>query len=275
MKTIDVMIYSKDRPCQLDLLLRSIKDQFLNVGKVAIIYKYSNVDFEKGYDKVFSTEYGFDKPLFTFKEYNFSVDLKSILLHLSENVLFLCDDDVFIAKTELSDDILEELEDARVNAISLKSGLHLTHQYPNIKVELPTNFIKKQPYLMWEWKHNRPDIDWGYPTCINSFIFNKSYYLELLNQIEFNHPTILEARLNTHRDKLRPIMVGLDSLKVLNIPCNRLQTVNDTPYGIEYSFTIEELNSKFLTGYRISTKNIYDKIVDRPNLDIAFEFEKE
>ena len=278
MTPVDILIYSKDRALQLDLLLRSIKKNFKNANKVVVLHKWSNNDFEAAYNKLFTNALVYKKyeldiiPLY---ETNFKEDLKDILTHLSTpNFLGLCDDDVFIKKCDISE-ALHELENEQVNAISLKSGYNITHHYPNIVVPFPQNFIQVLPFLKWNWKTQPRPTDWGYPTCINSYIYNVKYYLSLLEKIEVNHPTVLEAQCNTIREFFRPIMIGVRETCLLNIPCNRLQTVNDTPYGTEYAFTTEELNQKYLDGYIIDTNNIYNKEVDRPNLDIGFKFKKE
>jgi hypothetical protein len=270
---VDCLIYSKDRALQLDLLLRSIEKHFKNIGKIAILYKYSNDNFKKGYDKVLNNnEYKLN--IFSCLETNFKVDLVDLLLSFTtENFLGLCDDDVFIEPCDITETI-HHLQHKDINAISLKSGLNITHHYPDIPVAHPT-FIEMKPFLKWDWTKQPSHVDWGYPTCINSYIFNIGYYLSLLDKIEVNHPTVLEAKCNTIRNKFRPIMIGTRETKLLNIPCNRLQTVNNTPFGVQHAFTTEELNQYLLDGYVIDTENIYGLKVDRPNLDIAFKFKKE
>jgi len=55
---VDVLIWAKDRACQLDLLLRSIKDHFLGYNKIYIRYDYTSPEFKKGFQKVIDKDYG-------------------------------------------------------------------------------------------------------------------------------------------------------------------------------------------------------------------------
>ena len=50
---INIVIFSKDRACQLELFLRSMKNFFFewSLCKVSILYTYSNDSFKKGYEK--------------------------------------------------------------------------------------------------------------------------------------------------------------------------------------------------------------------------------
>ena len=190
------------------------------------------------------------------------------------NYLGLTDDDVFIKECNI-ECILPELKDSQVNAISLKSGLNITHHYPDIKVPLPNNFIQKEPYLKWNWRTQPRPTDWGYPTCINTYVYNKEYQLSLLERINFTHPTEIEIQCNCIKEHFRPVMCGVTKTAVLNLPCNRLQPYNDTPFGVVNPYTTDELNEKWLEGFVIDKGNIYNKEVDRPNIDLPLTFIKE
>ena len=54
---IDIFIWSKDRPMQLDSCLRSIYDNFENAGKVYVLYDFSNQSYLSGYKKIFKKNY--------------------------------------------------------------------------------------------------------------------------------------------------------------------------------------------------------------------------
>ena len=49
---INAIILSKDKACQLDLLLTSIQRNSSNLFNVKVVYESSNNSFEQGYDKV-------------------------------------------------------------------------------------------------------------------------------------------------------------------------------------------------------------------------------
>ena len=74
-------------------------------------------------------------------------------------------------------------------------------------------------------------------------------YLEKLN---YNNPNSLEAILSNFPIN-KPYMMCFDKSKIINNPCNKVQTNNHNRHGnVDSKF----LNDKFLNGYRISLKNI-------------------
>ena len=54
MKDINIIIFGRDRGCQLELLIRSMKEFFkeFNECEIKILYTYSNNEYEKGYEKL-------------------------------------------------------------------------------------------------------------------------------------------------------------------------------------------------------------------------------
>lgn len=269
---LDCIIFSKDRPSQLNLLMRSMKDKFKNIGEVFVIYKASNDFFKKGYMEALYNRYYFD--INVFPENNFKEQVIDIISNrmVSDCFLGLCDDDVFIKDIDTSDiQNLALSED--INAISIKGGLNIIGNYPNIKTDFPS-FITTDKHLQWDWRLCRPDIDWGYPTCVNSYIWDRKYYLNLISLFDFIHPPTMEAGLNLNRYHLRKYMVSVKETCLLNIPANRIQTLSPNAFDSK-GISIEDLNNKFLNGEIISTVNIYNKKVCMANENVEFIFEKQ
>lgn len=275
MNKVDVIIYTKDRPAQLDLLLRSIKDKFKNVGGIGILWDYSTESFKEGYNKVIDKEY--DLPIFYIKQTNFEEDTETMISEMSSPYfLGLCDDDVFIKEMDCSK-IVNKLYEENVSSISIKHGLDIICSYPDDRTELPyPNFIEKESFLKWEWRKYPIYSTWGYPTCINSYIYLKDYFLDLISNFHFNFPPNLEGGLNTNKEKFKKYIVSFKELKLMNLPINRIQTYSlCNPFSKKYSYPIEELNKKFLEGYVISTENIYNMKVNKSNDEVEFIYEKE
>ena len=51
-KKADLIIFSFDRPLQLYALLESVEKYFSNVGNTQVIYRYSNGEFQHGYEEI-------------------------------------------------------------------------------------------------------------------------------------------------------------------------------------------------------------------------------
>lgn len=269
---IDCIIYSKDRTSQTDLLLRSIKDMFVDVGEVFLLYTWSNPDFREGFKRILEKKYGLN--IIPITQDNFQSGVNLILdMMESDSFLGLCDDDVFIKQTDCSE-IVRVLEDTEISSISLKAGLNITKQYPNFDSVHP-QFVETSPFLKWEWRKADKMMDWGYPTCVNSYIFKKDYYKELIKGFAFHCPPYLEMGLNINKERFRKYIVSLQESTLLNIPANRLQTLSPNAFASKYYYDITDLNRKFLDGYVISTKGIYNSPMTMGNEEREFFFEKQ
>lgn len=274
MQQVDTIVYVKDRTCQLDLLLRSIRDNFLNVGNVFVLYTYSNQEFKNGFDLIFNQSSKYKLQMIFVEQTNFKQNIIDILNQMSTPYfLGLCDDDVFIRQMDCSNE-LSILERDDVSSLSIKTGLDVHMSFPNIDMGFP-QFIEQHPCLLWNWRLMRPDITWGYPTCVNSYIFMKDYFLWLIDQIEFHCPPYMEMGLNAIRKKFKTYMASLKQLKLLNIVANRLQTLSPNAYAKTHKYEVDDLNYKFLNGFQISTNNLYDSAVTMANEERELIFEKQ
>jgi len=173
-KTIDCIVYAKDRTCQLDLLMRSVRDMLENVGRVFILYTYSDEQYHLGFEKFFRNVRKYNLDIVEILQTDFEQDVPQIIKSMkTDYFLGLCDDDVIIKKTNCSE-ICEKLYEPDVSGVSMKAGLNIIGNYPNIPTDFP-DFIEKEPFLKWEWRKSRPDIDWGYPTCKLLYIYERLF----------------------------------------------------------------------------------------------------
>ena len=256
MTKIDCIVYSKDRACQLDLLLRSTEAKFKNVGHLYVIYTHSSLEFDLGYQELILGSDQYNIPITFIPQQNFKEQVLEVIRGFATPFfLGLCDDDVFIRETDCSK-IVEKLQEPDVSAISIKAGLNIHYNYPSIPTDYP-EFIENGEFLKWEWGKCRPDIDWGYPTCINSFIFLNDYYVDLIKELRFISPPTIEAGLNSVRNWFKKYMVAFPETKLLNIPLNRVQTISPNAFGRKFGYSLPYLNAKFLEGKRINPSNIY------------------
>lgn len=88
----DTLIFSRDRPAQLDLLLRSI-DKFASFvyGPLSCLFIATDTDFEKGYANLI----GEHPDIGWMREVDFEAQVRDWLAHAADEIAFLVDDDVF------------------------------------------------------------------------------------------------------------------------------------------------------------------------------------
>ena len=273
---VDILIWAKDRACQLDLLLRSIKDNFVDYNKIYVRYDYTSPDFKKGFTKVTTKDYGL--PI-TYIETSgdFEKDTKEVIYNKMETkyMLNLCDDDVFKRPTAICD-ILGDYTD-EVCAISLRMSEDILWCYGTQKKSpLPKFYPMDSNGLKWKWADSDPSTDWGYPSAVNIHIYRTEWFKKVIKDLHFDTPNKLEYLFNTNRKIFKPYIISLKKTRILNIPVNQVQTMCPTnPYGKTYSYTLKELNDKFLNGYIINTENIYSHFNRGVNEEIKLNFIKE
>lgn len=96
MALIDCLIFSKDRPAQLDLLLRSIQQNAPNLYRtVTVLHTWSDPSFAGGYGVCMKEHRGLRRGLRFEFEYFFQGAVYNWIKDAGEIVSFLCDDDVF------------------------------------------------------------------------------------------------------------------------------------------------------------------------------------
>ena len=267
---IDIYIFSYNRPMQLDLTIRSIK-KFTPYKKIHVLYKADH-DYAKGYDKLLQIY-----PDVMFKiENNFYLDILDILTGMqSEYILGLTDDECLINPVDLS--IISELQDNATHGINLHLFDSYVSNYTASKnnTKLPIfEKIENDKYIKWNWKDNHKNSTWGYPYGVAGNIVRRNTYIDICKKRTFRNPNEMESA-HTYLTGFGNKMIAFRECKLINIPVNLVQNVFKNKYGVKFSYTVQDLNKKWLDGYRIKTDNIYNMPITNDFYnEIKFEFEK-
>jgi len=245
---IDIIIFSKDRACQLDALLRSMEAHHkdLELCDVSILYKASDEKYQAGYDKLIEKY-----PYNFIKESNFKNNLVDIYTKgKNKYVQFFVDDNIWKNDFSFDDnefEIFKMNNDILTLSLRLHSGITFCHPM-NKETTPPSNLNSSNKYNInvWEWKG--ADGDWGYPMSVDGNIFRRKDIEVYVKGFMYNNPNTFEAMMaNTplQNDK----MICYSDSKVLNVPMNRVQEVFQNPCG---DVDTEFLNEKFLSGQIIN-----------------------
>jgi hypothetical protein len=255
---ITVICFSKDRACQLELLLRSMHEKLNVFHSVVVQYTATTEEFQKGFNKLQQFH-----PYIKFqKESSFKDTLVDILKTVNtEYILFHTDDDVYLQDVSLVC-APDELNDG-YHCFSLRMNPTIDRCYPanNKKIKAPRlNINDYQGLMSWNWKEAEDQHTcWGYPMALNSHIYRSKDIIPLINKGKYHHPNSLECWLNQNRWHDKPYMLSFTETKVFNVQNNFVQG----PRMAEIQeYGVSELNNEFLAGKRISTDNIYGL---RPN----------
>jgi hypothetical protein len=248
---LNVIIFSKDRAMQLDLLLQSILLNF-NVEdyKLNILYKASNDEYNRGYNMI-SDLY----PQFTYKrEENFKSDLMS-LFNDSEYTVFLTDDDIIYKSFKLNNDELHNIFMlTEANCFSLRLGLNTVNCYTMQRLNKLNNYNTHSFYFdidliepVISWKVLDGTNDYAYPMSLDGHIFKTEYIKNLCEILEYTNPNLFEAFLSNFT-KPEMIISSYKHSKLVNSPINRVQETFQNLSGMKYSYSSEDLNEMYLDG---------------------------
>jgi hypothetical protein len=264
---LNLVVYSKDRPAQLELLLRSLKRYWdgWEAISLSVVYTYSSESFARGYERVRSLH---PEPSYacepdyprTFKELTLGVVDAG-----NELTAFLVDDDVFRRPYSLRAPEIEALRrDPTLSCVALRLAPGIDYTYPLDRVTPPPPFGADRT---WRWAEG--DGYWNYPMSLDGHVFRTAEILPLLAALDYANPNSLESELAS-RPLTAPRGICPAEAVVVNIPANRVQDAfpnrcGDVPPG--------PLNARFLGGERIALAPIAAVANRGAHEEIAFAWE--
>jgi hypothetical protein len=260
----NIIIFSKNRACQLELLLRSMKwgiKEFKDIV-INILYTYTDGDFEIGYNKTISLHS--DKNILWKKEINFRKNLIEMMDISKKYTIFFVDDNIFKSPFTFENERIKYF-DKHDDIACLSLRLH-----PNLKYCYPARISQTPPKIndngVFSWL--RQEGDYGYPMSLDGHLFKTEDILPLLNILIYDNPNSLESNLASYPIR-KPNMICFDKSVIFNNPINKVQTWNDNYHG---SISAEFINKKYLSNQIIdlSTFINIDNISCHQEIDIKF-----
>jgi|MDSZ01.3.fsa_nt_gb hypothetical protein len=282
------IVFSKDRPLQLDLCLKSIKQNLFDDNKIVVLYKTSTDLYESHYAKIKEEH---DDVEFVKQGHSIWSSILEIVKNASPYVTFFTDDGIVFRKV----DFTMENVDVVFNApqppatFSLRMGLNSrTRDYgdgeqredpvpkPVYKLEVPSS---QEAFLLW----NRTGVGvggyWSYALSVDGHIFTKGFMLHCCEELEHlykyydnkslpretlawsNTPNRFESELQRFYFFTTPMMASPEFSCVVNSPNNRVQSDAENRNGDHYSYDAEYLAEQFGLGKRIDLNKIdFDKV---------------
>lgn len=249
---IDLIVWSKDRACQLDLLLQSFELNCPNLFDVNVLYTYSNDKFKQGYDILIEENNGVN----FLKESNFREDTLSLFNSGNSNwVSFCTDDTVFYRKNPYTAHSLKKYLPSKDNQVfSFRLGYNTIAQDIHRRtVQDPLhNEVELTPDIIsWDCYEYNPFFNYGYPFALDAHVFTRSILEKLIKQVHttWTSTNHLESQLQLSCREINYISSYKKSIAV-NLPVNNMS--GDTEAGYEFGFTNEELNDYYLSGKRLN-----------------------
>jgi hypothetical protein len=269
MDPLHIVIFSKDRACQLHSLLESMCDHFRGLKySLSIVYRASEEAFTEGYHQLIS-----HSPLADMRwieEKDFREDLLHIINELpSESfVMFLVDDDI-VFRPLLHNDVMRAFSHKH-----LFISLRCSRDYVKY---LQPSFLSIDPVLEWKWNYGRKkSLSWNYPFSVDGNIFHTKHIQKIIRTLDFKAPNSLEGRLHHYRHTwwvkwVRGALAPQHAV-IVNNPLNKVQTEGETWHN---NGDIASLNQMYCKGYRIDNQPLYRALPDDTHFAMDITFKKE
>jgi len=243
-----LLIWSKDRACQLHLLLEGIERHLPNLFDISVLYTESSMAFDRGYkmlrERFIDVEW--------IRERNFHDDTMGIIEESDLHNICLSTDDTVIYRTPPAPPInyvgIGEV-------FSYRLGLNTILQNPHDGTEQPplVNPFMRQGILSWSAMCYGPTMNYGYPFGLDMHAYNREQFLSLITLFDWNNTSELEGNLFRYRYDC-PNMYAFEHSVAFNVPLNKLS--NTIYNGEKTRTTMSDLNDKYLNGQRIDLDKI-------------------
>ena len=262
---ISLIVFSKDRPLQLEAFIESCNINFKNYSEMYVIYNYSTEKYKIAYQEIFSN-YNTINPVDENVFNNFKTTLINVLNKINTSkFIFFVDDIIFTDYINVNDLLNIDLKKF---IFSLRLGLNLNYSYVVKKHMRLPDYIKEKNFIQWNW--NQSDYDWAYPLSLDGNLYLVEEFNFIIKHLDFKSPNSLEDSLQIlkyYYGKRNGICY--ENSRLFNNPCNKVQTENNNFHGEIHQ---DELLKYWQNGLRINTL-IYKKYDNKSvHEEVIFKF---
>ena len=269
------IIFSKNRPLQLDLCLTSIEKNFPDADNVVI---YTNsYEFKESYETLKKEHPNVE--YWPQSDSLFQDIYLAIMNSQNEYICFFTDDNIIYQPLPpLKKHILDNPE---ITCFSLRMGIninkrsHAGQTFNDVAAEL---YQIDDIYLCWNKTKNAYGSYWSYSMSVDGHIFRKKDIEEMFDEMwylnqRYTHweqtPNRVESIMQRFWTSTKPMIASFMNSVVVNSPNNRVQDshlLNKS--GEVYNYTPEDLLEKYTEGRRINLEMLDFSSIECPHTEI-------
>ena len=267
-----LIIFSKNRSCQLHLLLESLEKNSKDLFDVIfVIYTYTEKDYFDGYNKIIEK---FPKVSFIVENNFFKDTMKLVSDSSFEYTTFMVDDNVFYRELPINREEIFNLfknQNKPISCFSLRLGLNSNYSHPaNLSYSIGNyetvgDFIKVN---IGEQK-----ADFAYPLSVDGHVFKTDFIKNCLNNVGFfTNPNTLESKLQYLLNRIDKNMCFLKESVLVGIPNNIVNNTHNNRNGLKFYFSEKELNIRYNNGETIDMDQMDYSDINGPHKEIEYKF---
>jgi hypothetical protein len=248
----DLVVFSYDRPLQLQACLESIQNYASNISALSVIYRCSSPSFAQAYEKL-----KVDFPHVCWHLQSTEKDFKPIVLSTVFNqsaryVAFVVDDIIMKDHVNFAH-CIEAMEKTGAYGFYLKLGTHVDYCYTMNCAQGVPPYIELGDQIC-AWQFNVGTADWKYPNSVDMTLYKKAEIEKDLGSLDFENPYAFESNW-AKRANYKKVGLFYTHSKSVNIPLNIVGVYEKSRHMS--GFSKEELLEKFNAGLKIDIQPFY------------------
>lgn len=262
---LNILIFSKNRPLQLDLCLNSFLDNSIDEknNDITVLYKV-DPEYKHAYKNLI-LEY---EEIRFIEEEDFETDVLNIISE-KPYVLFVTDDTIFIHHFYL-DNIINFVEQNEIIlGFSLRLGKNIKYCY---SMDMPQSMpacLYFNDICVFNWTEGT--YDFGYPLEVSSSLYRTDDILEILKNKKFKNPNILEATIDYNKiyyNRRKPFLACFVKSLAFSSPMNLTQCYNNNRNSRKEEFSPLRLLERYNNGFRIPLMTFMNFIPTSPHQEV-------
>lgn len=276
---IKIFIASKDRACQLDLLLRSIELNAPGMFEPTVFYTYSNGEYGLGYLKLID-KYK-DKCNFILENNNAKDTLYDFLRTSNDVVGLFTDDCVFYRKAEFDESNIRYFLSAdQVWSFNLRVGLNIKvlDYVKGLACPHPPVFITcGDKFISWDYRFtDKFQSYFAFPTPFDGCFYNSQDLLNLADGGDFDRIIFWERLIchNGRQQLMNKNMIVAPAQS--NVFAQQINSSHEYGHYTNHTFnmSLNKLNCEFLNDKIIDMDSMDFSNVNSCHMEISFNFKE-
>jgi len=272
---ITSVIFSKNRPLQLDLCLSSIAKNFSDCSQTIVIHN-NDAAFNEAH-KVLCEEHTHIESWTQSSSIFYDVFVAAFGAK-NDYICFFTDDNIFYNEFVCGD--YEFLHNPQVSCLSLRMGMNIverSHNGVTGRDMCQKMFKTENDMIAWPKTWHGYGSYWSYDLSVDGHVYKKDSIISMMDELHFlqsrynwkNTPNVLESEIQRFWAIGPNYMMAPQESVVVNSPNNRVSdTHTENMSGQTYSYDEQTLLSKYLSGTRIRLQDLSIDNIKSPHTEL-------
>lgn len=241
---MNITIFSKDRACQLELFIRTMRRHFKEFSnhKINVIVKYKDDTHRIAYDILQKENKDINLIFQNGQELSFKQLTINSIDPSEKYTVFFVDDISFKNNFSIFDHQFSMMGDPTNMCVSLRMNRGMSYCQT---ARITYTKIPEIKDNRWAWRNEQGD--WGYPMSLDGHIFRTDDILPIITSIPYNNPTYMESEMSGNIIP-REFIICYENAIIFNNPINRVHNFNMNPCG---NISEDFLAVQYINGKRI------------------------